>query len=575
MGRIVSLRASALWAVALALALCARAAGGSEPRHCPAPGRAPAALSQEQRVLHALNRLAFGPRPGDVERVRRIGLSRWIERQLSPEQIDDTAVDEQIARLQMLRFPPDQLALAWAVDQPVFARALRAPGAEPASGTPPPPMNPQQRLVLQQIRQAKLEHGASFQAVGELVDAKLARAIGSERQLQEVLVDFWTNHFNLDVRKGVVRTYRIADERDVIRPHVLGRFRDLLGASAKSPAMLFYLDNFQSTRDLPAGVGPGGRPRATGLNENYAREIMELHTLGVDGGYTQKDVQEVARCLTGWGIDREGNFQFNRRAHDDREKVVVGHRIPPGRGIEDGERVLDLLAGHPSTARFLARKLCVRFVSDDPPPALVQRVAAVYLRTGGDLKAVTRAVVTSKEFFSPEAFRAKVKSPFEFAVSAVRALGATYQVPDSSNEGARMRLIAEGGASWGATGHFRTLAREISGMGQPLYAYQAPTGYPEDSRAWASAGGLMSRLNFVLALVTGRMMGVQVPPYRLTGAAGPAAADEVVRQLPRQLGVPLSPRTQVALKQHLEKQPEAAPAELVALVLGAPEFQRR
>jgi uncharacterized protein (DUF1800 family) len=322
---------------------------------------------------------------------------------------------------------------------------------------------------------------------------RLARAVGSERQLEEVLVDLWANHFSVFAGKGPVRLYVGQYEHDVIRPRVLGRFRDLLGAVAHSPAMLYYLDNWRSTADslhptLAAGRSrrPLGRTsRATsaarrprGLNENYARELLELHTLGVDGGYTQQDVIEVARAFTGWTIaaPREGGgFAFRPVLHDAGEKLVLGTRIPAGDGESDGERVLDLLARHPATARMVATTLARRFVSDDPPPALVARAAAVYTRTDGDLRETLRTILISPEFFSRPAFRAKVKSPLELVASGMRAVGAP---PDTTPRAARM----------------------VAQLGQPLYGHRDPNGWPETSTEWLSAGAVVSRINFGITL---------------------------------------------------------------------------
>ena len=255
--------------------------------------------------------------------------------------------------------------------------------------------------------------------------ARITRAVASDRQLEEVMVDFWFNHFNVYAQKGAVRWMLPAYEREAIRPHALGRFRDLVLATARHPAMLFYLDNWLSTRaDLVIPGGPNAG-RRMGLNENYARELMELHTLGVDGGYTQQDVIEVARCFTGWTIDRPqqgGGFVFRPLAHDRGAKRVLGQVIPAGGGQQDGERVIDILVRHPSTARFIATKLARRFVSDDPPAALVERAAATFRRTDGDIRAVLATIVTSPEFWSADAYRAKIKTPLEVVASAVRAL---------------------------------------------------------------------------------------------------------------------------------------------------------
>ncbi|MDQ3814216.1 MAG: DUF1800 domain-containing protein, partial [Armatimonadota bacterium] len=410
----LSLRTSPLVGLAAASLLSTAVIAWAGP-----PAKATAAssakpLQGDQKIQHALNRLTFGPRPGDLERVREMGLGRWIEQQLNPATIDDTAVEAKLSRLTTLTMPSNQLLLAYAADTTGFIKKLdkqkkeeeraarrnrngNKAEADTQANTQKVAMtemelNPRQRRLLEMIEKANLPRGSSAQAVGELNVAKLVRAAESKRQLQEVLVDFWSNHFNVDVRKGPVRSLKIVDDREVIRPHVLGSFRELLGASAKSPAMLFYLDNVRSTAEMQmpqrgrrgrfgrrnvanqnvANPNNAAPKKRGGLNENYARELMELHTLGVDGGYTQQDVQEVARCLTGWGMEREtGAFRFYPFLHDNGEKTVLGQKIPAGGGIRDGEMVLDILASHPSTARFIAQKLCVRFVADEPPAALV------------------------------------------------------------------------------------------------------------------------------------------------------------------------------------------------------------
>jgi uncharacterized protein (DUF1800 family) len=350
--------------------------------------------SNDSIIVHVLNRITFGPRPGDIERVRDMGLDKYIHEQLQPEGLNDVRV---------------------------------APGDDE-------------------------------QPVRALAERKIVRAIRSERQLEEVLTDFWFNHFNVDARKGPVRLMIADYEREAIRPHVLGRFRDLLGATASSPAMLFYLDNWMSNV-------------RKGLNENYARELMELHTLGVDGGYTQRDVTEVARAFTGWTIDRPregGGFVFKPSLHDDGEKVVLGRRIRPGGGMRDGNAVLDILAAHPSTARFIATKLARHFVSDTPPPALVARAAAKFRDTGGNLREVMRTILTSHEFLSA-IDEPKMKTPLEFVVSAVRALDADVEP--------------------------RTLVRALQQLGMPLYQCQPPTGYKDTADAWINTGALVARMN--------------------------------------------------------------------------------
>jgi uncharacterized protein (DUF1800 family) len=326
----------------------------------------------------------------------------------------------------------------------------------------------------------------------ELAEAKLLRAVYSERQLEEVLVDFWFNHFNVFARKGQTGIYLGEYEREAIRPHVLGRFRDMLGATARNPAMLFYLDNWQSVAPHP-GIArrldqvPNNRPRR-GLNENYARELLELHTLGVDGGYTQDDIVHVARALTGWTIGRPGagGFRFALSLHDREAKTVLGQTIPAGGGIEDGERVLDILARHPSTARNIAFKLAQRFVSDTPPPSLVDRAARVFQSADGDLREVVRTIVTSTEFFDPAVRLAKVKTPFEFVVSALRATSADVRTSQAIN-------------------------RALQEMGMPLYMCQPPTGYDDTAATWVSSGALVTRINFAVALTRGQLRGIQLP----------------------------------------------------------------
>jgi uncharacterized protein (DUF1800 family) len=333
-------------------------------------------------------------------------------------------------------------------------------------------------------RKIELAAGPAQVVANDLMEAKLLRAIYSHRQLEELLADFWFNHFNVFLNKGADHYLVTAYERDVIRQRVLGKFRDLLEATAKSPAMLFYLDNWQSV----AANAPSGRAPRRGLNENYARELMELHTLGVDGGYTQKDVTEVARCFTGWTIARPqlgGGFVFNRRLHDQGEKVVLGVKIPAGGGIEDGEKVLDILSRHPSTAHFISRKLAERFVAGHPPESLVERMAKTFLGTDGDLRAVMKTMLDSKEFWSRGAYGSKIKSPLEFVASAVRA--------------------ANGEVSFALA-----LSNQVAQIGEPLYRKLEPTGYPDASAEWLNTAGLLARMNFAVQLANNRLPGVKV-----------------------------------------------------------------
>jgi uncharacterized protein (DUF1800 family) len=424
----------------------------------------------DRTIVHVLNRLGFGAAPGDLERVRRIGLNAYIDRQLHPDRIADLAMTERLAPLATLSKTPSELADEYFLPAQMARRDQQRQAGEGAATPPllpPSPGSRREAMTPARMDAVRLER----LAIAELMQAKVLRAAYSERQLEEVLVDFWFNHFNVFSGKGPVRVYLSAYERDAIRPHVLGNFLDLLKATAESPAMLFYLDNWQSA----APAGPAARNRRRGLNENYARELLELHTLGVEGGYSQKDVQEVARAFTGWTIvnPRQGGpFRFEPRMHDAGEKIVLGHRIEAGGGKKDGDDVLALLARHPSTARFIASKLARRFVADQPPPALVDRAAQRFRETGGNLREVVRTIVTSPELFAPEAYRAKVKTPFEYVVSAVRATGI-----DTSNA--------------------QPLVTAIRALGMPLYGCQPPTGYSDKADAWVNSGALLNRMNCI------------------------------------------------------------------------------
>ena len=567
-------------------------------------------LTEEQQIIHVLDRLGYGPRPGDVERVQQMGLEKYLQQQLHPDRIDDGDVEKKLAGFEALKMTPKQLMTALHEDQKNFQQQKKAREEAKQQGTNAVPgtarANQGGGNLRKMMEDGTLgEHPARL-AVAQLQDAKIIRATESNHQLYEVLVDFWSNHFNIDVRKGPCRVLKVIDEQQVIRPNVFGKFRDLLGASAKSPAMLFYLDNAQNS--APREVGPmeeamrerirqqvpgalpdapaDGKPRKIGgINENYAREIMELHTLGVDGGYTQKDVQEVARCFTGWGIDLlTGEFQFHPRAHDNDEKIVLGHRIPAGGGIKDGETVLDILAKHPSTAKFIVTKLCRRLVCDDPPPALVARVSAIFTMSDGDLRRVVEAIIRSPEFNSSEAYHAKIKSPFEFAVSAVRATGGSI-TPDGSMP-SNLRFAIETGATFGrggdrmANAKRKSLNLHIIELGQPLYSYQAPTGYPEDSRKWVSSGALISRMNFALALADRTVTDVDSSLDTLLRGVDIDKSDLVVDRLNRVL---LQGRLSEPTRATLEKQALASRdasadtinvAQLAAMILGSPEFQR-
>ena len=595
------------------------------------------ALTGDQRIAHVLSRLTFGARPGDFERVKAVGVAEFIRQQLDSDSLDDVAVQARLRRLPTLGMAtpvifeqytppkpvvspspapaksPDKTAAnsilqiasektnadkmssttsglpAWGPRSPLPASetmkpgdAMRKPeesGQKQEAGTmpalpaasprpTPPPKNPQM-------------------VVTELQRAALLRAVYSERQLYELMVGFWENHFSIFANKDDDRYLLTSYDRDTIRPFAMGRFRDLLGATAHSPAMLFYLDNWRSSvarpypasKTRPAGVDGG-------LNENYARELMELHTLGVDGGYTQKDVQEVARCFSGWTIQKpneEGLFLYRPGLHDNGEKIVLGHKIPAGGGIADGERVLDILATQPATAHFIATKLARRFISDDPPSSVIDRAAAVFLKTDGSIRETLRAIVTAPEFFLPGTYRAKVRSPFEYVAAAMRALNA-------DTDGDRPVLDA------------------IGRMGQPVFGRITPDGYADRADQWLSSGAMVARFNFANALATNRMKGTSVDVSKLLPGVDQANKDSVATQLIR-LTVfgDVSAGTRTALEKTARSgsaisqvapppaanvsvafsgsgtPPQAASAapvspyisELITLLIGSPEFQQR
>ena len=632
------------------------------------------AMEEQKRVIHALNRLSFGPRPGDVERVTQMGVHKWVEMQLYPERIDDSALETRLVPFRTLRmdqrelvenFPPNQMirqiangkvdlpsdptkravyeaqvrryqdrqerkqdaskspsatdpAMAPAdngngmvddsvpegrqeerrfanlkikelldqppdrrlqeilkmppVDQHAFILAMKGPKADALMEG----MSPQQKETLMSLRNPERV------VIGELTQAKLLRAIYSERQLDEVMTDFWFNHFNIFINKGNDRILLTSYERDVIRAHALGKFEDLLVATAQSPAMLYYLDNWLSVgpgSDIGMGIAPRGRKRgrdqhaqnrppkgkakvASGLNENYGRELMELHTLSVNGGYSQKDVAEVAKVFTGWTVEQPrngGGFRFEPRMHEPGNKTVLGHKIKEG-GEKEGLEVLHLLARHPKTARFISQKLAMRFVSDDPPPTLVDRMAQTFLKKHGDIRQVLRTMFSSSEFWSPEAYRAKVKTPLEFVVSAVRASGA--QVDDA-----------------------RALLGTLTTMGMPPYGMQPPTGYSMKADTWVNASALLSRMNFALGLAAGKVRGVSLDASQLAPSAenaqhalaaleNPLLAGDVSKQTHETISKQLDdPQISQRRLDDAVRPPNVA--AITGLILGSPEFQRQ
>jgi uncharacterized protein (DUF1800 family) len=619
-----------------------------------AAGRFDQKLILDKQIVHVLNRLTFGPRPGDVQQVRVMGVDKWIDQQLHPERIaENPALDAKLKPLESMTLPmwqimekyspqqqmvirrPSQVALSSLSPQiqarlrngSVDERMNTLSGLDPntrrlvlAGSTPlmleglpdtiqqeamkerqgeeaelqkerqkqMPPLNEllsqdQIRTARQGTRDEKLALINSFEspkrqqilralgpapfadipemrrevmlltqpqqaASAELIENKLYRAIYSNRQLEEVLVDFWINHFNIYNGKGQDRLFLTSFERDAIRPYVLGHFKDMLLATAHHPAMLFYLDNWQSQvprDDLPGQLPPPPEARRPGLNENYGRELMELHTLGVDGGYTQEDVIAVARAFSGWSIfdtAKYAEFQFQPAFHDRKEKVILGHTLPAGRGEQDGLDVIDILAHHPSTAKFISKKLAQRFVADDPPQALVDRMAATFTKTDGDLRAVLQTMFSSVEFMSEGAWQTKMKSPLEMVVSSVRAVNG--DVSDTT-----------------------ALAQRIADLGQPLYGKVEPTGYPNTGEAWTNTASILGRINFANALLGGPLAGVKVDMSRFNFKDPSAVAADLLSTAP-------SPQTLASIEKGIQSK-EATPSLIGSLVLSSPDFQRR
>jgi len=640
-------------------------------------------LSEEQKILHVLNRLGFGARPGDVEKVKKIGIDKYIEQQLNPASIDDAVAENKVKGLEIFSMSTAELfekypnpgALLRQLNGGKKAQADAQAKAGDKAGNQQDTAAvtaDQQRERRQELNELyrKYDLRPAGQILPQIVANRVLRAVYSERQLQEVMVDFWQNHFNVFSGKNAVRWYIPSYERDVLRKNALGNFKDLLTATAMHPAMLFYLDNFQSVS--PNAPAPGGNRAANnqalaerimrnggqipprmrdrmrqrgitdeqidqrlrqirdnpqpkqakkqerGINENYARELMELHTLGVDGGYTQKDIIEVAKAFTGWTIadptgyrkaaareitgqeDRKldrlqrmpgiaddlesGQFYFNDRWHEKGPKYVLGQKIDEG-GIKDGLKVLDILVNSQSTAKFIAKELCVKFVSDTPSDALVGRVADAFHRSGGDIKTTLRTIFTDKEFFAPENYRAKIKTPFELAVSSIRALGA-----DTNGSPAMLAMLNK--------------------LGEVPYGYQAPTGYPDKAEDWVNTGALLERMNFAIAVASNRIPGTSVNLKGLDGKdkdqtlnnaigsiLGGEIADATKSTLKKQIDQPLpevKTPNEVADNQmdgdmggqgqkgRQNRQVRLLPAsgdpeviKVVSLVLGSPDFQRQ
>ncbi len=631
--------------------------------HAPAK---PAPLTKRQRAEHAVDRLSFGARPGDVERAEKMGVERWIAQQLHPETIDDSALETKLNALPAMRLSTEQLIWRYPpaaiirqvdagrfgmpgdpVERAIYANALanfrqrkeaKADQAQagqmdtsdakvmpqiPAitdpnlnqpfnvasllrmlpdarwnavlgmqAGTVRPfvqrltpaerqqlaaGMTPQQKEVLLALVEPNRV------VTEELQEEKLIRAVYSDRQLEEVMTNFWSNHFNIYLRKnGEMPWYLATYERDVIRPHAMGRFEDLLVAVAHSPAMLVYLDNQQSigphsVAAMRAGANPNQKKSSPGLNENYARELMELHTVGVNGGYSQQDVVELAKVLTGWGTETKQQgygFEFNARRHEPGTKVVLGQKIEE-KGEAEGMEVLHILANSPATARFLSTKLAMEFVSDTPPKPLIDRMTKTYLKTHGDIRQVLSTMFRSPEFWSRDAYRAKLKTPLEFVVSSLRATDADVE-------------------------NATALAAALDRLGMPLYGVQQPNGYSLKADPWLGAEALLARMNFALALTANRMPGVtvaiapgvgtaeqneqQLEATLLDGQVAPHTHEVVLKQME---SAGASPVMAAAFAKGARGKggdpfvaaprgaPVSEPALAAALLLGSPDFQRR
>jgi uncharacterized protein (DUF1800 family) len=568
-------------------------------------------LSEDEAIMHAMNRLAYGPRPGDVEYVRKLGLEKWIDLQLQPNSIDDSALDARLQRYPTItmsskellaKFPnADQGAKKLGITKEQYEEQQKAKQQDALAQVIE---TGNQNLDKAQQQLAKLQ--GPNRILAELSMAKVDRAVYSNRQLEAVMEDFWFNHFNVFANKGDDKWLATSYVRDTIRPHTLGKFDDLLLATAKSPAMLFFLDNYLSAD--PAAVArnqqmkamrqgrfqggfaggsmptPGTFPgpvasgantngaaaaaaknkKDSGLNENYGREVMELHTVGVDAGYTQQDVIQMAECLTGWTIHeprKDPQFFFDEKIHGEGKKVVMGRTFNYG-GEKDGEEALKMLASSQKTANFISSELARHFVSDTPSPALVKRMTQSFESSGGDIRTVLKTMIYSPEFWSKETYRAKVKTPFELVATTARAMNAevTITLP---------------------------LSQWVGRMGEPLFLCQPPTGYSDKAETWVNAGALLNRLNFALTFAGDKMNGATVDLKSVLGEEALRDPDAALaRSVQIFLDGQIAPITQETLEAHL-KDPQILQASLddqvkevnqgliVGLVLGTPEFQRR
>ncbi|HEY6348643.1 MAG TPA: DUF1800 domain-containing protein [Candidatus Angelobacter sp.] len=651
--------------LAILLLLCTLSAFsyGGPSKNSPKPQE----LSEHARALHALQRLTFGPRPGDLEKVLAAGVDKWIEQQLNPSQIPNATLDGKLGPYRTLRMQPRELAQAFPTGQMVREAAegkrplpsdpiqyglwellvdnykeqqkanataqtaaaddaarksmeaeqkaatdakkdaavhladllLTLPKANRMTALMKLPLSDRRTLAQYIPGDARGKLVADFSplerevffamngnptgvVVTELQQAKIMRAVYSDRQLEEVMTDFWFNHFNVFIYKDQDQYFVTSYERDVIRPNALGKFRNLLEAVAKSPAMLYYLDNWLSVgpNSQANGVRPGQPPKPgaanRGLNENYGRELMELHTLGVDGGYTQADVTQMARVFTGWTIqplDQGWGFLFDPKRHEPGPKVILNHTIEEN-GIHEGLQALDMLCKSPATARFISTKLARRFVADDPPPELINQMAQTFLQTDGDIKEVLRTMVRSKDFWSPAVYRKKMKTPLEFVASAIRATGTQIQNP-------------------------QPVVQALNKMGMPLYQMQPPTGYSTKKEAWMNSDALVERMNFSMSISAGNMGGVNFDPLRVLAlgllarapkeeivpvntSGGTAAAVTLVEDA--LIGGEISKTTDTTIRKSLDDpqvggnlltDPSKPLALIIGLTLGSPEFQLR
>lgn len=568
-------------------------------------------LSKQEAAAHLLSRFTYGADRAQIDAVVKMGLERWFEEQLRGDFPEDK-LQALLCNNDLSWFTNSQVAQTFVSPAQLTRRAKR----DGAIGMDSLADKITKRKAVEAYGRA---HGLKFdyELVRQLSEQRVWHALYSPNQLREVMSDFWFNHFTVSFAKATCRPYVPVYERDVIRPNALGRFGPLLQATAQSPAMLIYLDNFRN------GVDNSKKPKkVTGLNENYAREVMELHTLGVDGGYTQQDVTEAARVLTGWtvyplnrenaitrlseqqlldrGYVHKGDFLFIPQSHDQGEKTVLGKHFQGG-GYEEGEALLAMLASQASTARFISRKLAIRFVSDSPPPALVERMAATFTESDGDIRAVLTTMAYAPEFWSPHAVRMKTKSPFELAISAVRSLHADVKDPTE-------------------------LMNWVDRMGQKMYFYQAPTGFPDRGTYWINTGSLLNRMNFGLALASMRIRGTTYDALALNHQHEPESAedalltythlmlperktDETIRRLTplindpelsgkvdkaaKESTVPHSPQSTVNAgesgendeemmeNKKVDEQMDVKPVmeyrldQVIGIIIGSPEFQRR